>query len=230
MNRTPDELIAAMEFCLLDGGASVFLMGDNEMARLVLAWREKHEEDESMMTPPHPDCITCQGTGKVVTDKPKVHIGFFDYRSGDLCPTCPRLNATDMEISMIKPISHTSLGARVSRIERHLGLSIEEPDRSNQPTAERIAARFVGGDVQERRDLELAILRHMEHHKLLTRESVLWDILSFPNAIDAKAAIVCNIVPPGFTPEAMRDAVRHYIRAYAELRGIRLLDPDSVQS
>lgn len=40
MNRTPDELIAAMEFCLLDGGASAFLIGDNEMARLVLEWRE----------------------------------------------------------------------------------------------------------------------------------------------------------------------------------------------
>ena len=40
MNRTPDELIAEMEHCILNGRASAFLIGDNEMARLVLEWRE----------------------------------------------------------------------------------------------------------------------------------------------------------------------------------------------
>lgn len=40
MNRSTDELIAAMAVCLLDGGASAFLIGDNEMARLVTEWRD----------------------------------------------------------------------------------------------------------------------------------------------------------------------------------------------
>lgn len=39
MNRTPDQIIDAMAFCALDGGASAFLMGDNEMARLITEWR-----------------------------------------------------------------------------------------------------------------------------------------------------------------------------------------------
>jgi hypothetical protein len=39
MNRTADEIITAMEFCALNGGASAFLIGDNEMARLVTEWR-----------------------------------------------------------------------------------------------------------------------------------------------------------------------------------------------
>lgn len=41
MNRTPDELIDALAFAALDRNGSVtFLIGDNEIARLVLAWRE----------------------------------------------------------------------------------------------------------------------------------------------------------------------------------------------
>jgi hypothetical protein len=40
MNRTADEIIDAMEACVLGGGATAFLIGDNEMARLVEAWRE----------------------------------------------------------------------------------------------------------------------------------------------------------------------------------------------
>lgn len=40
MNRTPDEVIAEMEHCILNGRASAFLIGDNEMARLVLEWRD----------------------------------------------------------------------------------------------------------------------------------------------------------------------------------------------
>ena len=40
MNRSADELIDAMAFCVVDRGASAFLIGDNEMARLVEAWRE----------------------------------------------------------------------------------------------------------------------------------------------------------------------------------------------
>ena len=39
MNRSADELIDAMAFCLVDKGASGFLIGDNEMARLVTEWR-----------------------------------------------------------------------------------------------------------------------------------------------------------------------------------------------
>ncbi len=40
MNRSADELIEAMAFCVVDRGASAFLIGDNEMARLVEAWRD----------------------------------------------------------------------------------------------------------------------------------------------------------------------------------------------
>jgi hypothetical protein len=39
MNRTPDQIIDAMEVCCVDHGANGFLIGDNEMARLVLEWR-----------------------------------------------------------------------------------------------------------------------------------------------------------------------------------------------
>jgi len=42
MNRTPDELIDAMAFAATDKGGSItMLMGDNEIARLVLAWRDR---------------------------------------------------------------------------------------------------------------------------------------------------------------------------------------------
>lgn len=47
MDRTPDEVINAMEFCLLNGRASAFLIGDNEMARLVLEWRELKDAREA---------------------------------------------------------------------------------------------------------------------------------------------------------------------------------------
>lgn len=40
MNRSADEIIEAMAACVLNGGAYAFLLGDNEMARLVEQWRE----------------------------------------------------------------------------------------------------------------------------------------------------------------------------------------------
>ena len=49
---------------------------------------------------------------------------------------------------------------------------------------------------------------------------VLADMATFPNDTDGRAAIVCNMVPPGFTAAALRDAVRHYLRQYALERGI----------
>ena len=47
MDRTPDEVINAMEHCLLHCGGSAFLIGDNEMARLVLEWRELKNAKEA---------------------------------------------------------------------------------------------------------------------------------------------------------------------------------------
>lgn len=48
MNRSADEIIDAMAFCVLNGGANAFLIGDNEMARLVEAWREMRSQTVSM--------------------------------------------------------------------------------------------------------------------------------------------------------------------------------------
>lgn len=47
MNRTPDEIIASIEMCATSGVGNL-LIGDNEMARLVLAWREKDVEIERL--------------------------------------------------------------------------------------------------------------------------------------------------------------------------------------
>lgn len=77
---------------------------------------------------PNPDCTVCQGTGKVVTDKPKVQIGFFDYKPGDVCPPCKYTDEQKHRRSTITAISSSHLEDRVARIERHLGLSIGDSD------------------------------------------------------------------------------------------------------
>ncbi len=62
MNRTADELINAMAFCLLDGKASGFLIGDNEMARLVVEWRRMREALLPLGPDEHySDCATNNG-------------------------------------------------------------------------------------------------------------------------------------------------------------------------
>jgi hypothetical protein len=40
LNRTADEVIDAMALCCLAGNSSAFLIGDNEMARLVEEYRK----------------------------------------------------------------------------------------------------------------------------------------------------------------------------------------------
>lgn len=50
MNRTVDELLAAFRLWLSHGGACIFLIGDNEVARLILeieTLRGNVAEDES---------------------------------------------------------------------------------------------------------------------------------------------------------------------------------------
>ena len=43
MNRSAEEMIDALEFAALDrGGAITFLAGDNELARVVAAWRKQN--------------------------------------------------------------------------------------------------------------------------------------------------------------------------------------------
>ena len=69
--------------------------------------------------------------------------------------------------------------------------------------------------------LESSIMSfHIGAHLNCYQLAVLKDMLSFPEGIDEAATVVCNMVPAGFEPHAMRDAVRHYVRCYADLRGL----------
>ena len=54
MNRMPNDLIDAMAFAATDRGGSVtMLMGDNEIARLVLAWRNMTERGSHLVEDAH---------------------------------------------------------------------------------------------------------------------------------------------------------------------------------
>lgn len=44
MNRTPNELTDALAFAIVNGGVSTVLVGDNELSRLIVDWREKSDE------------------------------------------------------------------------------------------------------------------------------------------------------------------------------------------
>jgi hypothetical protein len=77
---------------------------------------------------PNPDCTVCQGTGKVVTDKPKVSIGFFDYTNGMACPRCEAVDYNGTNTVVITDVPSNLLEDRVARIERHLGLPIGDSD------------------------------------------------------------------------------------------------------
>lgn len=69
MNRMPDELIDAMAFAATDRGGSItMLMGDNEIARLVLAWRNMSRRDSHLVEDAQTAIRTSEGVQRLKTE------------------------------------------------------------------------------------------------------------------------------------------------------------------
>lgn len=69
----PDELIDAMAFAATDRGGSVtMLMGDNEIARLVLAWRNMSRRDSHLVEDAQTAIRTSEGVSRLKAENARL--------------------------------------------------------------------------------------------------------------------------------------------------------------
>lgn len=91
MNRSPDELIDAMAAAATaDAGKITVLMGDNEIARLVLAWRSFKERASHLVDDARTALRIHDGVEKLKTERgASKHYAAVLYAIANECPDMP---------------------------------------------------------------------------------------------------------------------------------------------